>query len=305
MIRIVETADEKREISRAVLEALTEWFGIPEARENYIAQSAAEVMFASFEGQDPLGFLCLKETGRDTLELSVMGVLKEHHRRGIGTELFCAAKALAAEKGYSFIQVKTVQMGRYEEYDRTNLFYKSLGFKELEVFPALWDEHNPCQIYVMALPQGVKRSAEKEPRSFGEGISRLGIESIGPLWELQKLYKAEIGEDAPDPKGKARLSAAIEEERILFFGAWEKSKLIGCCSVTRGFSTFDYGQSGVFEDFYILPEYRGRGAARRLVKFAFEHSGVSTLTVGCADCDEPMYRALGFTMKLGNLLAFE
>lgn len=26
-----------------------------------------------------------------------------------------------------------------------------LGFKEFEVFPTLWDEWNPCQIYVMAL----------------------------------------------------------------------------------------------------------------------------------------------------------
>lgn len=26
-----------------------------------------------------------------------------------------------------------------------------LGFKEFEVFPTLWDEWNPCQIYAMAL----------------------------------------------------------------------------------------------------------------------------------------------------------
>ena len=29
--------------------------------------------------------------------------------------------------------------------------YLSLGFKELEVFPTLWDECNPCQIYIMAI----------------------------------------------------------------------------------------------------------------------------------------------------------
>ena len=57
----------------------------------------------------------------------------------------------AYEKGYSFLQVKTVQMGVYEEYDRTNRFYLSLGFQEFEVFPTLWDEANPCQIYVMVL----------------------------------------------------------------------------------------------------------------------------------------------------------
>lgn len=39
----------------------------------------------------------------------------------------------------------------YEDYDNTNRFYLALGFKEFEVFPTLWDEWNPCQVYVMAL----------------------------------------------------------------------------------------------------------------------------------------------------------
>ena len=80
-----------------------------------------------------------------------MGVLKEYHRQGIGRELVYNAKRAASEAGYSFMQVKTVQMGKYEEYDRTNRFYLSLGFQEFEVFPTLWDEWNPCQIYVMAI----------------------------------------------------------------------------------------------------------------------------------------------------------
>ena len=151
MIRIVSNAEEKRRIARVILEALPEWFGIPEARETYISESADEITVVSEEYGKPNGFLCLKETGKDTVELAVMGVLKECHRNGIGTALFEAAKAIAVEKGYSFLQVKTVQMGRYEEYDRTNLFYLSLGFKEFEVFPTLWDEWNPCQIYVMSL----------------------------------------------------------------------------------------------------------------------------------------------------------
>ena len=80
-----------------------------------------------------------------------MGVLKEYQRGGIGRELFEIAREAARSAGYSFMQVKTVQMGKYEEYDRTNLFYISCGFKEFEVFPMLWDEANPCQIYVMGL----------------------------------------------------------------------------------------------------------------------------------------------------------
>lgn len=151
MIRQIDDPRQKNNIARDILYALPEWFGIPESTETYIRESAAQTMVASLDGDRANGFLCLKQTGKDTVELTVMGVRKELHRRGIGRGLFEAAKAIAVSQGYSFMQVKTVQMGQYEEYDQTNRFYLSLGFKEFECFPTLWDEWNPCQIYVMSL----------------------------------------------------------------------------------------------------------------------------------------------------------
>lgn len=142
---------ERQNVTRLILEVLPEWFGIPESREEYIKESKDKIFFCAYDEDKPVGFLCLKETGNATIELYVMGVMKEFHRQGIGRKLFYCAKKTAIEAGYSFIQVKTVQMGKYEEYDMTNRFYLSLGFQEFEVFPTLWDEWNPCQIYVMAL----------------------------------------------------------------------------------------------------------------------------------------------------------
>ncbi len=151
MVNIVTDKHEKKNISRKILESLPEWFGIEESREKYIADSQEQLFFAYIQDGIPIGFLCLKETGKDTAELSVMGVLKTHHQSGIGKKLFSAAKEYARNKGYFFLQVKTVQTGQYEIYDRTNRFYISLGFKEFEVFPTLWDQKNPCQVYVMSL----------------------------------------------------------------------------------------------------------------------------------------------------------
>lgn len=142
---------EKQDITRFVLEALPEWFGIPEAREHYIKESTKCPFIAAYDKKHPVGFVYLKETGRDTVELFVMGVLKVYHRQVVGKALVLKAKEIATEKGYTFLQVKTVQMGKYDSYDSTNRFYLSLGFKEFEVFPTLWDDCNPCQIYVMAL----------------------------------------------------------------------------------------------------------------------------------------------------------
>lgn len=150
----IEDQDRKEQIAREILEALTDWFEVPETREGYIHDSRNWPFFAAIEEDGkPAGFLCVKETGRATIELAVMGVRKEYHRQGIGKALFDAAKEYAIRAGYEFMQVKTVQMGFYEDYDRTNRFYQSLGFKELEVIPIIWGDENPCQIYIMYLPQ--------------------------------------------------------------------------------------------------------------------------------------------------------
>ena len=151
MIFEIIDPNEKQTIARKVLEALTDWFGIEESSEEYIKGSVGWTFFVAKEEDEAVGFLCLKETGKATVELAVMGVLKEHHRSGVGRQLVERAKETARAKGYEFMQVKTVKMGVYEDYDRTNLFYQSCGFKEFEVFPLLWDEANPCQIYVMSL----------------------------------------------------------------------------------------------------------------------------------------------------------
>lgn len=151
MIEQIYDPDLKKTIAREILEALRVWFEVDESREKYIADCEGWIFFAAKEAEKYAGFLCLKETGRETVELAVMGVRQEKHRKGIGRELFKAAKKAAREKGYLFMQVKTVKMGVYDDYDITNRFYLSLGFKEFEVIEELWDKDNPCQIYVMSL----------------------------------------------------------------------------------------------------------------------------------------------------------
>ena len=154
MIREIEDAREKQRIARLVLEELTDWFGNPEARESYIRDSGEQWFFAAFEDGAPAGFLAMKKTGPAAAEVAVMGVLQRYHRRGLGRALFRCAAGKAEALGCAFMQVKTVRMGCYADYDETNRFYQALGFRELEVIPELWGEANPCQIYVMALPRG-------------------------------------------------------------------------------------------------------------------------------------------------------
>lgn len=151
MVIRIEAGEKKAEITRSILQALPDWFGIQESIDEYAELSKQLPFWAEMRDGKPVGFIALKETGSRTAEICVMGVLKDYHREGIGTELFNALYSYAKEHGYLFLQVKTVREGCYESYDKTNQYYKRMGFVEFECFPKLWDEHNPCQIYVMAV----------------------------------------------------------------------------------------------------------------------------------------------------------
>ncbi len=134
---------------------------------------------------------------------------------------------------------------------------------------------------------------------------RVTEDNMAGLKALQLGYKQEIGEDRPTEENFDNLYKAIVKGQIMFYGCADKGRLVACCSITPTWSTFNYQIGGVFEDFYIVPEYRHRGIARQLVEFAYRESGAGSLTVGCADCDVKMYQSLGFTVPLGNLFAFE
>lgn len=49
-IRQITDDGEKQNITRLILESLPDWFGIPEAREEYIAESNHKIFFCAFEG---------------------------------------------------------------------------------------------------------------------------------------------------------------------------------------------------------------------------------------------------------------
>lgn len=59
-MRIVRLQDPPtiRVVTRTVLETLTEWFEDETAREQYIEQSGEQVVFAAFQKERPIGFVC-------------------------------------------------------------------------------------------------------------------------------------------------------------------------------------------------------------------------------------------------------
>ncbi len=150
-IQQVENSKKKKEIARDILLDLAEWFENETANENYIEKSSKMPFIGGFIGDKPLAFIVMNKTSDETCEIFVMGVKKDFHRLGIGKLIYEQFEQLARNLGFSYVQVKTVASGYYKEYDLTNKFYQAMGFAKLEILKDLWDEQNPCQIYIKCL----------------------------------------------------------------------------------------------------------------------------------------------------------
>ena len=125
-------------------------------------------------------------------------------------------------------------------------------------------------------------------------------------WAEENGFKKYIGEESLTEDNQKQLQQAIKDGKITFFVAKRGYRAVGMCSVTKCYSTFSCSDTGVYEDFYIEPAFRGKGIARKLVQAAqawCKDNGISSLTVCCAPCDEKMYQALGFDIALGTTFA--
>lgn len=152
-IYIEELHEQKSETCREILEALPEWFGIPAVIDAY-AQGVAELPM--LVAKDPsglvLGFIALKPQTPSAVEAYVLGIRREWHRKGYGHLLFAAAERVARKLGARFLTVKTLADARPDpHYQATRLFYESIGFEPVEVFPTLWSPENPCLLMAKTL----------------------------------------------------------------------------------------------------------------------------------------------------------
>lgn len=247
-------------------------------------QDRAYFLFFSRNGQD-IGFtmpvIFTSEDGK--CFIMEFCVFPEYRGNGTGKECAKALLNWANENGALYAELN------YGNDDRRLRFWKSSGF--IENGADEWGEP------LMILP----------PDS--EVPFTVEVLDDPTDWQLLKLengFKRDIGEKSLSEEGQQQLQQAIKDGKITFFIAKRGYRAVGMCSVAKCYSTFSCSDTGVYEDFYIEPAFRGKGIARKLSQAAqlwCKDNGISSLTVCCAMCDEKMYQSLGFDTHLGTTFA--
>ena len=146
----------KSQICDAILHALPEWFGVEASIVDYINKVRELTFYAAFDSCVPAGFAALKTHNAYTAEVCVIGVQGVYHRMGIGKKLIALCEGYCGENNLEYLTVKTLDgSSESEGYEKTRMFYFSVGFRPLEVFPVYWDENNPCLFMVKKISAGV------------------------------------------------------------------------------------------------------------------------------------------------------
>lgn len=151
MIKEIADKKQKFEITINILTKLPDWFGIPEAINDYAIKSENHLMFGYFIDNLVVGFITIYETSEYAVEVEVIGILENYHHQGIGRKLIEKAEEYVVKNGKKILHVKTVApIAKYDSYLKTYAFYIAVGFIPLQVLP-LWDEVNPCLLLIKYL----------------------------------------------------------------------------------------------------------------------------------------------------------
>lgn len=174
--------DEKSQVCNSILRSLPKWFGIESAILDYVNDVKKMDTWVVESEEKPVGFISINKHNPKTAEIHVMGILEDHHHKGIGKFMIETVESELHKEGIKCLTVKTLSENRPDEnYDKTRQFYIKMGFTPIEEFKTLWGEHNPCLMLIKAIEPNatnfkgmIVEESLKDPRI----INKLSISSV-------------------------------------------------------------------------------------------------------------------------------
>lgn len=285
----IEARSEAADTCRSILAELPDWFGLPEANEDYARAADEHLSLVAVDGDEDIGIITVVRHDKRSAEVHLMAVRPSWHRRGVGTQLLARAQGHLRGQGVRFLQVKTLAPSRPDEgYARTRAFYEAQGFVTLEDFPELWDPDNPARQMIKTLfPGGLVDVPDPELPWTLDGFSmRRWQEDDWPTIvdacnddaiRRFTMMPHGIGEEAARrralhyadawDRGFPNVAIAGDDDRAVGIVHWMPREVPGNAEAA----------------YWMLPGARGRGwlptALRTLTDWAFMHAGIARMEV--------------------------
>jgi ribosomal protein S18 acetylase RimI-like enzyme len=151
-IHKVENSEQKSIICRKILDDLPMWFGIPESTNEYCENVKLYDFYSIELEKENIGFVSIKKNNDYVAEIYVLGILQKYHRKKYGELVLKYIFQELAKTSTRYVEVKTLDESREsDEYMKTRLFYKKMGFIPLDVLHNEWGRANPCLILIKDL----------------------------------------------------------------------------------------------------------------------------------------------------------
>ena len=137
---------------KELIEALPDWFGIPESNASYLRNLAELPSWLALSEGRVVGAATLEEHFPGSFEIHFMAVRPDCHRRGIGRLLVARLEDEARLGNGRWLHVKTLAPSHPDPfYAQTRAFYLALGFAPLFESSEIWGPDNPAVILVKTL----------------------------------------------------------------------------------------------------------------------------------------------------------
>lgn len=127
-----------------ILSKLPDWFGPYSVYEEYLDDLESRPVFGIVISDTVVGIMVLSETSEATMDIHLMAVMPDEHRKGMGRALVRHAERFARANGKRFLTVKTLGPSHTNDaYPKTHAFYRAVGFEPVEEYADFWGEGYP------------------------------------------------------------------------------------------------------------------------------------------------------------------
>lgn len=265
------TPDTACALCRKITADLPEYFGLPEINEHYAVGVRSRINLAARVGEEYVGLISIDFPYSENANIYWMGILRQHHRTGVGKILSYEAFKHANNRGAKTISVETLSPEEADEnYLKTYQFYKTLGFAPLFNLKPEGYEWN--MVYMLKSLDNLDSTRTSEV--FMRSLIKEDIVAISEAFN-------QIGWNKPPSLFEEYLKEQEGGERLIWVAHFN-GEFVGYVTLKWQSQYPSFNEQNIPEimDLNVLPSFRKMGIGSLLLDCAEKEAATKSQIIG-------------------------